>query len=126
MSHDEGCRMMAQNDYAFHVGHYPSAMAYADPKGKAGPLSLRASHTIPLVADRPAFHSGEILEGNSPNHGGQGQNVLFADGHSAWHNTRKVTPVDNDLFLNHFNRPAYGVTPEDAVLMPAVFKVQAR
>jgi prepilin-type processing-associated H-X9-DG protein len=125
-SPEAGCKMIGANDYAFHIGNYPSPTVYTDPKGKAVPLSAFASHAIPIVADRPAFNEGEVLRGNSPNHAGQGQNVLFADGHSAWHNSRQVTPADNDLFLNQFNRPAYGIGPEDAVLIPAVFRVQAR
>ena len=122
-SNEAGCRMFGTNDYAFNVGTYPSPSDHA--KSKAGPLPALASHAIPIIADRPAFHSGVVLEGNSPNHAGQGQNVLFADGHSSFHPTRKVSAADDDLFLNQHNRPGYGVSPEDASLIPAVFRVRA-
>ncbi len=115
---------MLDNDYAFHIGHYPSPGG----SSKAGPLRPDAAHqAIPILADRPGFDpSGAIHHGNSPNHGGQGQNVLFADGHAAWLPSRWVSPADSDLYLNNANRPAYGLGPEDAVLMPASLRINPR
>ncbi len=123
-SPDGECHML-DNDYAFHIGHYASPFAAA----KAGPLRPDAAHqAIPIAGDRPGFDhgSGSVHAGNSPNHGGQGQNVLYADGHAGWLGSRWVSPIDNDLYLNNDNRPAYGLGPEDSVLMPAGLRVNSR
>ncbi len=123
-SPDGECHML-DNDYAFHIGHYPWRSASA----KAGPLRPDAAHqAIPIASDRPGFDhgSGTVYAGNSPNHGGQGQNVLYADGHAGWLGSRRVSPTDNDLYLNNDNRPAYGTNPDDAVLMPAGLRVNSR
>lgn len=122
-SPDAPCRLL-HNDYAFHIGSYPSPVGAAEP----GPLRPDAGlQAIPILADRPGFDaSGAIHDGNSPNHGGQGQNVLYADGHSGWLPTRRVSPADHDLYLNNENRPAYGLGPHDAVLMPASLRVNSR
>jgi prepilin-type processing-associated H-X9-DG protein len=120
----EGCHLL-DNDYAFHIGHYASPTASSKP----GPLRPDAAHqSIPIVGDRPGFDrgSGAIHAGNSPNHGGQGQNVLYADGHAGWLGSRWVSPADKDLYLNNADRPAYGIGPEDSVLMPASFRVNSR
>jgi prepilin-type processing-associated H-X9-DG protein len=98
-------------DYAYHAG-------YRRETGEAGPVPLHAR--VPLIADRPDYQSDRILDGNSPNHGGRGQNVLFTDGHVNWHNTRRVSPLDPDVFLNQALRPGPGLNVHDAALVPGV------
>jgi hypothetical protein len=103
-------------DYAYHGG-------YREGSGRAHPLSTTCSTNIPLLADQPP-HQAElqrILPGNSPNHGGRGQNVLFTDLHVGWHNTRRLGPHDQDMFLNNEEEPAPGLNVLDAVLLPSVF-----
>jgi prepilin-type processing-associated H-X9-DG protein len=117
------CRML-DNDYAFHVGNYAEVDDAMGPRGKPIPLPARPTHSIPIIGDQPGFDStGRIFAGNSPNHGGQGQNVLFADGHTSWHNSRYISPADSDLYLNRANRSGYGLGPEDGVLVPAALRV---
>lgn len=109
----ERYRKMLHWDYAYHAG-------YRHPSGRPGPVPAKLSSQVPLLADQPAHHLGEILEGNSPNHDGRGQNVLFTDGHVSWHETRRVTPNDVDLFLNEQRQPGPGVDVHDAALVPSI------
>jgi prepilin-type processing-associated H-X9-DG protein len=64
-----------------------------------------------LFADRGP-EAGE--DGNSPNHGGAGQNVLFVDGHVEWHPTRIVH--GDDIYRNQNNEIHAGVNCEDIVI----------
>jgi len=98
-------------DYAYNAGMRRGP-------GEAGPVPL-TSH-IPLLADQPAHERGRILEGNSPNHRGRGQNVLYNDAHVQWHNDRRVSPFDADMFLNEDRHPAPGLHIHDAVLVPSL------
>jgi len=101
-------------DYAYHVG-------YRRESGQAGPVPVGLRSRIPLVADQPGHEHGQILEGNSPNHGLRGQNVLFTDGHVNWHHSRRVSPLDSDMFLNDDQHPGPGLNAHDAALAPSVF-----
>lgn len=102
-------------DYAYNVG-------YQHTPGRPGPVRAIHSSNVAILADQPPHADGtDVLEGNSPNHGGRGQNVLFADLHVRWHNTRRTSPVDSDMFLNEARRPAPGLGPNDAVLLPGPF-----
>jgi len=103
-------------DYAYHGG-------YRDNAGLAQALTTPCSHNIPLLADQPAHHadSRKILPGNSPNHGGLGQNVLFTDLHVGWYNDRRLGPHDADMFLNDVQQPGPGLRLLDAVLLPSIF-----
>ncbi|MDX2038984.1 MAG: hypothetical protein SFX72_20225 [Isosphaeraceae bacterium] len=104
-------------DYAFHIGFLRN--------GAPVPLAPNAAGTIPLVADQPRFTSAcEIASGNSPNHGGRGQNVLYSDQSVRWHRSRSLVPSDRDLFLNERLRPSYGIHEGDISLIPGVIKVQ--
>ena len=100
-------------DYAYHAG-------YRHPSGRPGPVLAKLSSRVPLLADQPAHEGNTILEGNSPNHGQRGQNVLFNDGHVSWFDSRRVSPEDADLFLNFDHQPAPGLTPQDAALLPSL------
>jgi hypothetical protein len=100
-------------DYAYHAG-------YRQDSGRAGPVPARLAARIPLLADQPPHQIGRILEGNSPNHNGRGQNVLFSDGHYSWHDSRRVSPADPDLFLNAEHQAGPGVDVHDAALLPSL------
>jgi hypothetical protein len=103
-------------DYAYHGG-------YREGSGPAQALSTACSSNLPLLADQPPHEADtqRILDGNSPNHGGRGQNVLFTDMHVGWHNTRKLGPHDSDMFLNDSKEPGPGLRMLVAVLLPSVF-----
>jgi prepilin-type processing-associated H-X9-DG protein len=64
-----------------------------------------------LLADRPPEGGGP---GNSPNHGGRGQNVLFVDGHVEWHPTRMLH--GDDIFRNENHEIHAGVDRNDIVI----------
>jgi hypothetical protein len=110
------CQQLLCWDYAYHGG-------YREGSGPAQGLSTRCSTNIPLLADQPPHQADlqRILPGNSPNHGGRGQNVLFTDLHVEWHNTRGLGPHDSDMFLNDSQQPGPGLRMLDAVLLPSAF-----
>ena len=73
-------------DYAYNVG-------YRHASQHPGPLEVVHSSRIPVLADQPDHDDFWIKDGNSPNHGGRGQNVLFGDGSVRWFRTRHVSPT---------------------------------
>jgi len=108
-------------DYAYHVGYR------SRDSGQIVPASPRLGAQIPILADQPPHDDHRtILEGNSPNHNGRGQNVLFSDGHIQWFASRRLNPMDRDMFLNEARMPEPGLGPEDVSLVPAVFRVETR
>jgi hypothetical protein len=112
-------RVLLSCDYAYHVG-------FRNRAGRPGPLPANLMARVPLLADQPNHQRNHILPGNSPNHGGRGQNVLFSDGHIAWYTTRRVSPVDLDIFLNEDRLPAPGINVDDAALVPSLFPFKGR
>ncbi len=117
-SSDDYCRMLRW-DYAYNVG-------YRHPSGHLAAVPASLSSRVPLLADEPPHRDGRVLDGNSPNHGQRGQNVLFTDGHVGWFNTRQIDPLDPDLFLNNAHQPAPGLHPDDAALIPSLFSFPSR
>ena len=78
-------RNMNDAEFATHSGSlsmgYAYSLGYRDPGGTIrgpcdGPQNVFSQS--PIMADRPPADGAEF---NSINHGGDGQNVLFADGH---------------------------------------------
>ena len=114
------CRDEVRGDYAYHLG-------YRDGRGRSGPIPADVGDHLALAADQPSFVIGEaddgvILRGNSPNHGGGGQNVLFTGGHVDWRRIRWLSEADADLYLNQHDRIAPGLGLRDAVLSPAIMR----
>jgi hypothetical protein len=106
-------RRMLIWDYAYNVG-------YRHPSGHNGPLEAVHSSRMPVLADQPDHEDFlTIREGNSPNHGRRGQNVLFGDGSVLWFHSRRVGPSDPDLYLNNEDQPRPGVHVLDSVLVPS-------
>ena len=94
---------------------YAYSLGYQDKDGtKFGPgvSPIGTWSQTPLMADRPP---AEGLPFNSINHGGAGQNVLFADGHVVFLPKRTIVGED-DIFVNQHDRVAAGVGPRDIVL----------
>jgi hypothetical protein len=112
-------RKLLSWDYAYNVG-------YNHASGRPGPVPASLSATIPLLGDQPPHQDGRILAGNSPNHHYRGQNIVFTDGHVGWFNTRRISPLDSDVFLNNEQQPAPGLHEHDAVLMPSLFSRDGR
>ncbi|HLN26867.1 MAG TPA: hypothetical protein VK395_03930 [Gemmataceae bacterium] len=75
---------------------------------------------LPIMADRPPFDSTggdpSFYVGNSINHGGKGQNVLYLDGSCRFCTDRHVGADANDIYLNADQRLEAGVNALDSVL----------
>jgi prepilin-type processing-associated H-X9-DG protein len=112
-------RHMSTEDFKRHASElapdYAYTLGYQD-HGQIRGL-CRADGTVPIVADRPpVLDSVERAfgVGNSANHGGRGQNVLFTDGHVEWH-TEHILDGD-DFFVNNQHQIAAGLHRGDYVL----------
>jgi hypothetical protein len=100
-------------DYAYHVGN-------RQPSGQPCAVKGRLISTIPILADQPPNDGvSRVLEGNSPNHNGRGQNILFSDGNVRWRRTRWICNEDTDVYLNAEGKVAPGREPLDTVLAPS-------
>jgi prepilin-type processing-associated H-X9-DG protein len=94
--------------YAYTLGYHNN--------GKLVGLRLDADKTaslMPLMADSPP---GDLAYGNSPDHSGRGQNVLFADGHVTFCASRHVGYEQDDIYLNRAKLVAAGIDWRDTVL----------
>jgi hypothetical protein len=100
-------------DYAYNSGYHRDT-------GRPGPLQSRPPMAVPVVADAPSHENYvKILDGNSPNHARRGQNVLYSDGAVRFHPTRRVSPIDPDIYLNNEHQLRPGLDVRDAVLVPS-------
>lgn len=109
----ELARKMVSTDYAYNVGYQNPAT------GRVQPIAALHSARVPLLADQPPHANLQTLRhGNSPNHGGRGQNVLYSDLHYGWHNTRQIGPLDADMYLNADFKSGPGLSEHDSALLP--------
>ena len=108
-------------DYAYNVGYGRGSSDHA------GPLEVAYSSQIPVIADQPDHEDFQLIrEGNSPNHGRRGQNVLFGDGSVRWFHSRNIGPLDPDVYLNNNHEARPGVHVTDSVLMPSKIPFRGR
>jgi prepilin-type processing-associated H-X9-DG protein len=93
--------------YAYSLGYLDEDGSYHAPHLLGGLDAL-----IPLMSDRAPYWNDR---GNSPNHGGTGQNVLFQDGHAEYLTTRSLR-FDDDIFLNRSHEEHAGRSFYDSCL----------
>ncbi len=96
---------------------YAYSLGFRDDTGRLrGPTSSMpdvAASQLPILADAPGT---PVTLGNSANHAGRGQNVLFADGHVAFKTMRTAGLPGDDIYLNQANKVAAGLWSHDVVL----------
>ena len=95
------------------------------------PSLAAVAESMAILADEtPAFPRGprRVLPqraetGNSPNHGGTGQNVLYLDMHVAWVRTPAAGVMGDNIYLvrgvNVYNGTETPAGPTDTFLLPA-------
>jgi hypothetical protein len=104
--------------YGYHLGYV------VNEGGVVRIMAIRNGDgdNIPILADRPP-RAGEPLDfynGNSPNHDGRGQNVLYTGGQVAFQPYRYALHGDNkDIYLNRKKMPFAGTDKHDAVIAPS-------
>ncbi len=89
---------------------YAYSLGYRDGDRVFGPRS--DDPFVPILADRPPL---DAFPGNSPNHGGLGQNVLLVNGQVRYSTTRSLS-ADDDIYSNRSHQVRAGLDPEDTVL----------
>jgi hypothetical protein len=94
-------------------GDYAYTLGYCD-HGELFGLSRACGGLSPILADRPGDAGG-----NSPNHGGGGQNVLCIGGHVRWCVNPDVGVDRDDIYLNLKFRVLAGEHEFDTVLGPS-------
>ena len=104
-----------QNWAASMVHTYAYSLGYLSQDKLVG-LRLhegQAASLMPLMADSPP---ADLSYGNSPDHSGRGQNVLYADGHVTFCASRHVGYEQDDIYLNRRQVVAAGIDWRDTVL----------
>ncbi|MBI3411820.1 MAG: DUF1559 domain-containing protein [Planctomycetes bacterium] len=93
---------------------YAFSLGFKDDTGYHPPCQCEGqpANLVALMSDGPPLNAGA---GNSPNHRGDGQNVLFIDGSVGYYKTRNVG-FDNDIFTNKAKQVAAGLDCLDIVL----------
>jgi prepilin-type processing-associated H-X9-DG protein len=98
--------------YAYSLGYNDGRTVHGLRLIPGDPMNI----SLPILADRPppGVDSGD--PGNSLNHGGLGQNVLFIDGHCGFRTVRTVGFEGDDIYVNFDRKVAAGKTRLDSVL----------
>jgi hypothetical protein len=101
------------------AGGYAYVLGYCDEAGRLHGIRRDPdSGRLPIMADAPPFPAQTVglPAGNSLNHGGTGQNVLYLGGQVSFCTQRNVGVGGDDIYLNKHNQVAAGVNRWDTVL----------
>ncbi|HEV3203600.1 MAG TPA: hypothetical protein VGY77_04420 [Gemmataceae bacterium] len=101
------------------AGCYAYSLGYRDGNEIQGLRNDPKYGFLPIMADRPPTGVPLGDPGNSPNHAGQGQNVLFINGSCKFCPTRTVGYQQDDIYLNFDKKVAAGKNQMDTVLAPS-------
>lgn len=109
--------------YSYQHTLGPGKFSYHEPGLKA------VAERMSILADRtPVFRNGQFLPervraATSDNHGREGQNVLYLDGHVEWRDQANAGVGDNNIFLvdgiYEYRGDEAPVTSTDTFLLPA-------
>jgi hypothetical protein len=95
------------------AGNYAYTLGYQEGGHLCG-LRGDSGDSLPILADRSSPAGG-----NSPNHGGDGQNVLYVGGWVRWCARPTAGVGGDDIYLNRHNQVLAGVNRIDTVLGPS-------
>jgi len=99
------------------AGGYAYSLGYREGGGLCVLRRVEGEDLQPILADCPPFPgTSEAIPGNSLNHGGTGQNVLFVGGAVRYVTNRTAGRDDDDIYLNLNQRIRAGVHERDTVL----------
>lgn len=104
----ELCRRMG-GSYGYTLGHIHEGVY-------RGTRNLRRAR-FALLSDSPCLHMPQL---QSMNHSGQGQNVLFEDGHVQFLDTPAAPGSSDHLFTNDRGRIAPGTHADDSVIVSSM------
>lgn len=105
----EVLRRRLGGDYAYRLGYVDDGERYL-------PWRMDHSSRSAILADRPSLHREAF---QSENHGGRGQNVVFADGHVEFVCDCPELACGDELFTNRDGYRAAGLGAIDSVLVPS-------
>jgi prepilin-type processing-associated H-X9-DG protein len=105
----ESWALRQQQSYAYTLGYRSNGQLVGMRMEEGKPHAL-----MPLMADSAPLDPKAGT--NSPHHGGQGQNVLFCDGHVAFFCCRTAGFQQDDIYLNRNGKVAAGLDWTDTVL----------
>jgi hypothetical protein len=97
--------------YGYPLGYVRDGLIYGPRMERDRSDSLH-----PLMSDRPPSEIASGGLGNSANHGGGGQNVMFQDGSCRFYRTRNVGCDSDDIFVTRDGRVKASNDRRDAVL----------
>lgn len=106
------------------AGNYGATAGYIDETGYHSPRNLHRT-TFAIVSDAPCQKRSEH---QSSNHGGDGQNVLFEDGHVVYlrNCNCEAGSIGDDIFRNDAGEIALGSHRDDSVITSRILLFNTR
>jgi hypothetical protein len=107
------------------AGCYGYSLGYRDEYGRLHGIGRSTDDHMPVLGDKPPFEQAAAdgrFAGNSRNHRGRGQSILYKGGDARFVTSRNAGPNGDDIYVNREGRPEAGLDPFDAVLGASAFR----